>query len=1134
MGVRMRKKYLLPALKKDVEVDSKECWESIEKVYDFLINNLLLYYEPNVSVFEGGSNAMPHMFEQMLLFHKAFFDSKDPEHDRAVAEWRAVLSMMALQRICNVKLDLVLVDLSGENNSPFLKAAFTFRPEDAPVFFNSTWEFLYVVRLKGIPVAIFSPITLVCPSKLFLMKVNENLDNRWLNILRSGNREELLFDLPGEMHEMAELYKWLKMLEGNLRCSGINGRCEDKFKKVTEEIRLFAEECGKITQDNGENPLRKKVYSSMNNNIRKEFDFLNICCEVNVKNSKLYFLIERYMEDVFENKLLLLVHDEAPDTMEREENVYKLEKMYRNILSIGGGKPIIEVYNSGGKRMAACVFLPFKGSFVSELILHSITPNEFFGFFAATYYSVSRQIEVTLNIIGFPYTFRKKYAMDDWQFLYGGDLKATYIWPTVQVDAPGWKNYYIYTEEIKDKETEETKGAGVEVSVPEAVRQVKYYNKLYHSSNNEFQLCKSHSFPAYLQYTYKGVSGFLPIRTRHIGSEEVGAVADIIIDLGHSTTSIAIWKEFGRDERQDLRNEGHDISFCTPRSERIVGNWDDIKNVNMNFVIPEEEKTAITRRCIKNMMHSFHDYDKVPVISKERKPFEEGQILFDSSAYLNELRQSIISYINFEYPKMDQIQREKTHIFIEQLLVYAVYQVILRDCSYVRLYFLHGYEDGDTRLGEVKGLWKNALTNVKLRTGINSVGTEDIIAIKEYMALSCYVYKQVYRERTETGSVQEGCINVGVNIGWKNTNVVILSADEENSRIKKEKKESKKTETDTREEDKEKNCEDGAEPTAIEGGQEDTANLTKADRSRVIAGYAAFEYAGRNISMMVDTAEDKLNLPVYPMLLKILLGGLNLDHKPDVQKMLEEFSELFDNKKKDITHYQGVFDIIAMKIDEAGYRISSDVFNNMLEFRYYLMAVTYNVMLLFLNVGLLLRKYGCNAATRINIFLGGNGAKFLKWISHNKEMGEIVRTDAHETFILQLENGIIEYIAAAAGINVAGTEIKIFLAEKPEEQLIEGSRIMKLDKDIELPEFVSRPLDTELSSSNFTEFLRTMGRMRQEVFREFPQLKQMDSVVEAGALSGVFATDLIENERKEMDSQVVNQITYINSKQFDK
>ena len=58
--------------------------------------------------------------------------------------------------------------------------------------------------------------------------------------------------------------------------------------------------------------------------------------------------------------------------------------------------------------------------------------------------------------------------------------------------------------------------------------------------------------------------------------------------------------------------------------------------------------------------------------------------------------------------------------------------------------------------------------------------------------------------------------------------------------------------------------------------------------------------------------------------------------------------------------------------------------------------------------------------------------------------------------------------------------------------------------------------------------------MRQEVFREFPQLKQMDSVVEAGALSGVFATDLIENERKEMDSQVVNQITYINSKQFDK
>lgn len=1102
----MAKKYLLPALKNSVEVDSNECWEKKEKVYDFLIDNLMLHYEPNVSVFEGGSNALPHIFEQMLVFHKVFFDNKNTEHKRAVLEWRAVLSIMALQRVCNVRLDLVRVDLSNENNNPFLKAAYDFRPEDKPVFFNTTWDFIYILRLKNIPIAIFSPITLVCPAKQFLDKVTRNLDNNWLQIVKVSGNEQLKFDFSGESQELSELYKWLRQLKASLRCSGINGICQDRFKKVIYRLEEFASLYSENDWDDGKNPLKKGIYSSINSNIRKEFDFLNNCCDVNVKNDKLRFLVERYMEDVFEDKLLVLVHDEAPDSMERTENIYKLREMYRNVLSIDDRKPIIEVYDNGGRRMASCVFLPFKSRFVSELIQNHITPNEFFGLFTAIYYSITQQMEITLQIKGFPYCFRKKYSTENWQYIYGQDLKATYIWPIAKMVTSGWKNYYIYTEETK-----ETK---IEVSVPEAVSQVKYINKSYNGKNNEFQLCKSHSFPSYLCYTYQGVSGFLPIWTQNIGTDGIGSTANIIIDMGHATTSISILKELGGNVQQEARKEGYDVSFRTPRSGRIVGDMNGSKTVKINFVIPDEAVATDVSNCIKNMMHSFQEYDKVPIVAKERKPFEDGQILFDNSAYLNELRQSIVSYINFEYSQLNQIEREKSHIFIEQLLLYAVYQIIAKECSYVRIYFLHCYEDGDTRLGELRGLWNNALFNVKQRTGINSAGSEDTIAVKEYEALSGYVYEQLYKENTtELYQIPNDCVDIGVNIGWKNTNVVILSTkNEENGTTDSEEKE----EGDV-------------------GNSKMRENAQEISASEIIVEHAILEYAGRNISMLVDADRDELELPVYPRLLQILLGGQKLINKPDVEEMLEEFSELFSSKKKDITHYQGIFDAIAMKIDEEGYYISPDVYNNMPEFRYYLMAVTYNIFLLFLNIGALLKK-NCKVKEikKINLFLGGNGAKFLKWIINKKDEQEITLKKAQELLIIPMKRGIMEYFAKAAGIDGENVEIRIKLADKPEEQLIQGCRMLMLEKDIRLPKFNYNklPLDSSLSQSDCVDFIQVIRELRQELFQEAPYFKKADKLDIELVGADIPAVTLIETERRQVCRYVVKEITYINDKQY--
>ena len=141
----MGKKYLLPPLLDKIEIKSDACWEKFENPYDFLIKKIKLQNEPNTSIFEGGSNAVPHVYEQMILFHNAFLDEKHPEHERAVIEWRSILILLALQRIQNIDISIEKVEFDENSENPFLRAATMFIPEDIPVFYQTTWDFLYII-----------------------------------------------------------------------------------------------------------------------------------------------------------------------------------------------------------------------------------------------------------------------------------------------------------------------------------------------------------------------------------------------------------------------------------------------------------------------------------------------------------------------------------------------------------------------------------------------------------------------------------------------------------------------------------------------------------------------------------------------------------------------------------------------------------------------------------------------------------------------------------------------------------------------------------------------------------------------------------------------------------------------------
>lgn len=1101
----MEKKYLLPALKDDIGVDAKECWKEMDKAYDFLIDNLELYYEPNQSVFEGGSNAMPHMFEQMIVFQNAFLNEKHPEHSRAVAEWRAVLALMALQRIRNVKMDVIRVDLSEANDNPFLKAAYAFRPEDIPVFHNATWDFLYIIKVKDVPVAIFSPITLVCPAKQFRLKIKDSLknDREWISIEKIEGNDQLKFQFSESGLEKFALVKWLKDLKGKIKYSGIaNGDCLKNFDTVKRELACFIKEFDHGEYNEEEVPVLSGIYYSMNNSIRKEYDFMNICCDIAVKNPKLRFLIRRYKEDIFADKILVMVYNDDPDAIDRQENIPKLDMLYRNVLEIEKGKPIIEVYDIGGERKAACILLPFKMHFIEELMQNQITPDEFFGRFSAFLNPVKRQIDIVLQIEGFPYSFEKSYGEDEWQYIYGKDLEAVYVWPTAQMDVSGWKDYYVYSVEKSN--------IGIEISVPEETRRVKYINRAHGYNNNEFQLSRAGSFPSYVRYTYRGVNGFLPVRTKHEGADAVGAVANIIFDVGHATTNIAMIKTTVGDVDKD----GKKLIFRIPRSSRIAGNEDPFKTVNINFVMSDEKDMGYSGGCIKNMFHSYQNYEKSPVVENDRRPFEDGQVLFDRSAYLNELEQAIVSYINFEYKEMEQTNRENSHIFIEQLLVYAIYQAMIQGCTYAKVYFTHSY-GMQTEFGELKGLWENAFSNVRERTGIKFVGKEYVIGIREEEALSWYIYSKVYRERGMNSNLSSGdCLDIGINIGWKNTNIVMLSMQDE------------KTENDSKEK-LESGQGSGNTPSGEENPEEQVERVE--GKHTINVCWSRVEYAGRNISMLADAEKGELDFPAYVKLLSILLNGRqNADGNPVEERMLKEFEELFsmDVRSKDLTHYQGLFDTIAMRIDEKKFKVSPDVFNNMFEYKYFLMAVTYNIMLLFLEIGLLIKKRKYENRKRINIYLGGNGAKFLKWVANDKALSEINGENEHVMFIPPIKSGFIGFIEKVMDPGGDRKDIRIFLDEKADEQLVEGCGSMLFRNSLGFPEFTYEFADNHLQEPEYASFIAVINEARKEIFEGFPHTWETG---DEGTHSGenICITDIIENSRKKVCKRVTDEINSI-------
>ncbi len=1014
----MNKKYLLPDLKDEARMVSDECWEKTERIYDFLLDNMKLYYETSGSVFDEGSNAMPHMFEQMLLFHNIFFDDKHAEHDRAVMEWRAVLAILALQRVRNIKVEAVKVDLSEESNNPFIRAAASFRPEDEPVLYQTTWDYLYVFCLNGVPVAITSPLTIVCPAKMFKKKISK-LD--WLVIETVNQKTEMLFDFRGKGNEYADLGFWLRILRKDIiRTNPSSGETSIQYKKVKGELDKFIDLCLNEADLDVEADPRKGIYESMNNSIRKEYSFLNYCCDFNLPDKKMEFLVERYHNDIFQQKLLIVVYDDKPDAMFNIDNIDKLESVFHHILKIGNRK-IISVTEPGGEPLAAYALLPFKKNFIKEMIERSITAEDFFDEYIIIYDHIKDVFEVRLSIKGFPYSFYKIYSHKNCQMVYGKEFVPTYIWPEKSIDVLNWKHYYTWVNE---------NGSKIKVDIPYAVSSVEYQSK----GDVKFKLLRTGSFPPYIRYSFGAVSGYIPVNSENIGMEDVGGTMGIFVDIGHTSTYVTMMKMYDVPERKGAER----IAFCVPGSVNITGNAINKVLVNSSFVMPEKECREEEISYFRNVVHSFYSYKKVPY-SYSVNPFEDGQALFYIKSCLEMLGDDNLHFLDFDYDQMKQQQKRLAHIFTEQILLFAIHSAILKNCSYIKIYFLHSYDDNNEQVGQLEGLWKHALQFGKRWTGISEVIDNSVLGMSEQKALAGSLYKNLTLRNESMErllSKDSGKVFASVDIGWKKTLI---------------------------------------------------AHIYNDDNGKLKSEYAHIKFGGYNIGM----TNTEYDFQRYDEIVGIfLMGSRKVDENTPEGLLLKALRDT--RKSKGCSScYCGLFDLIAMQVEKNNYAIPPDVYNKMDEFRSFVKMMTYNISLLFLNIGYILgcMKKGNTGEKELRVYLGGNGAKFLKWVSNIKDYDYIDASNKDKVFIVGMGGYTILDILQKGFETGSGTKCKdvvIYLEHDMKEEMLNGYIFQEIPGfygfNGNVPNLAPGKVNNCFTANTKQNFYGLMGSIKQTIF----------------------------------------------------
>lgn len=200
---------LLSKLKEDTNITKGQPgqWESRGNVAFRDVADSLDYQAPGAL---RSVSSVPTMWARPLVTEMALFDTKHPIHPVMVAQWRGMLTAIALSEVEGFDLKAQFLDLSQYRYQSFGDALYQLMPDASNALYTregkNPWEEIYVFLWKGKPVGMSSPSTLVCPSE----------EGNWDGV-RWWQNGMLVSPEPYLNQESKELlWRWLENLQNQI------------------------------------------------------------------------------------------------------------------------------------------------------------------------------------------------------------------------------------------------------------------------------------------------------------------------------------------------------------------------------------------------------------------------------------------------------------------------------------------------------------------------------------------------------------------------------------------------------------------------------------------------------------------------------------------------------------------------------------------------------------------------------------------------------------------------------------------------------------------------------------------------------------------------------------------------------
>ena len=751
----------------------------------------------------GNIDSIPDIWAKPLLFKMALFDLETTRefvaglHDRVLGEWRALLAMLALQKVKQLNLHTELVDLTKET-MPLAQVLKSLVPKESFLGNDNAWlDDNYVIFFNGKPLAMTSPTTLVAAAADYSSTFRGKIEMPWSK--DKSTLSDPIKNLTRE--ELVDLHAWLQQLYSTLRTesqrSGLNANSQDIANNLLKCLKNYQDD---VEREIGAPPADVSVYFVPSNlNLHMGLArYLNQTVqgrEASIGDSAVQLLVNSSRA----KKNLLLVSPAFVKDFARQEGIDparlviwqgvsandvteksiqgERNKINRiNLKNAEFRRPedffyeqmaVVEPGNAfpGSLEIAGTIVLADDSLTpilpIKRELAEIFTPKEI-----QSRLSISEDNDNILMHFLFPlsgvsgagteFRFTKKYPKRDLIYIQQ-EVPVVELWPNIRRE--GWQKYYLYYENSQAQAT--GKGASElpvdEMYYVEPWSFGKETDKDYPAQGlKNFFTAKLDYFPEALICNYKAPNsasafeiGLILLDTPEIIQRQVGLDWKIGVDFG--TSSTMLYYSENKKQPTPLDFEPHLFKVTESGGARA--------QTFINFIASNPPA-----RPDGSFLSIFHLRNTT---EKEIRPLQDGNVLSFIRRDIFEQRGHRVD-ANLKW-KEDDLGRRKVGAYVRQICMQALVEATAKGVDRVQWNFSYPTAFSQEKKSTFAKTCMDGITDVYDDSGFDIIPSKDVAIWSESEAAAYYFNKLNQRMGV---NFTDGAICIDIGAGTTDISVI--------------------------------------------------------------------------------------------------------------------------------------------------------------------------------------------------------------------------------------------------------------------------------------------------------------------------------------------------------------------------